>query len=59
MQVITKGVSKIVEIGYIITIIKREYVNGTLEATVFREIRDFITFHVFLILYQFVSKYLL
>ena len=30
---------------------------GTLETRVFRKIRDLIPFHVFLILFQFVSKY--
>ena len=31
---------------------------GILDATVFREIRDLIVFHVFLILFQLLSKYL-
>ena len=30
---------------------------GTWDATVFREIRDLIPFHVFLILFEFLSKY--
>ena len=37
--------------------LSRDGAAGTLEATDFREIRDLIPFHVFLILYQFVSKY--
>ena len=46
--VIIKGVSNIIGIGYSITIIKRESTVGILDATVFREMRDLILFHVFL-----------
>ena len=38
--------------------LSRESAVGTWEATNFREITDMIPFHVFLILFQFVSKYL-
>ena len=38
--------------------LSRESAAGALEATVFREIRDLISFHVFLISFQFLSKYL-
>ena len=42
----------------IVSPLSRESTVGTLDATVFREIRDLIPFHVFLILFQFLSKYL-
>ena len=57
-KIIIKGVSNIIGIGYSITIIKGQYSWSTLDATGFREIRDLIPFHVFLILFQFLSKYL-
>ena len=38
--------------------LSRESAVGTLEATIFREIRDLILFRMFLTLFQFVSKYL-
>ena len=38
--------------------LSRESTVGTLEVTDFRVIRDLILFHVFLILFQFASKYL-
>ena len=38
--------------------LSRESTVGTLEATGFREIRDFIPFLVLLILFQFLSNYL-
>ena len=37
--------------------LSRESTVGTLDATVFREITDLIIFHVFLILFQLLSKY--
>ena len=52
-KVIIKGICNI-WICYSITIIKGEY---STDATVFREIKDLIPFHVFLI-FQFLSKYL-
>ena len=53
-KVIIKGVSNIIEIGYSITLIKsRESAVGILDATFFREMKDLIPFHVFLILFQF------
>ena len=63
---IIKGVSNIIGIGYSITIIERERERererestvGILDATVFREMRDLIPFHVFLMLLHFFSKYL-
>ena len=36
---------------------ERDGMVGTLDATGFREIRDLISFHVFLILFKFLSKY--
>ena len=41
----------------IVSPLSRESMVGTWNATVFREIRDLIPFHVFLILFQFLSKY--
>ena len=38
--------------------LSRENTVSTLDATVFREIRVLIPFHVFLILFQFLPKYL-
>ena len=38
--------------------LSRESMVGTWDAIVFREIRDLIPFHVFLILFQLLSKYL-
>ena len=38
--------------------LSRENTVGTMDATVFREITDVIIFHVFLILFQLLSKYL-
>ena len=38
--------------------LSRESTVGRLDATVFRKIRDLFLFHVFLILFQFLSKYL-
>ena len=57
-KVIIQDIHNIIGIGYSITIIKGEYGVGTWDATVFREIRDLIPFHVFLILFEFLSKYL-
>ena len=42
----------------IVSPLSRESTVGTLDATVFREIGDLIPFHVFLILFQFISKHL-
>ena len=55
-KVIIKGVSNIIGIGYSTTNINSTV--GILDATVFREIKNLIPFHVFLILFQFLSKYL-
>ena len=44
---------------FIVLPLSRESTVGALEVTVLREIRDLISFHVFLILFQFVSKYFL
>ena len=43
---------------FIVSPLSKESTIGTMEALVFREIRDLIPFHVLLILFQFVSKYL-
>ena len=51
-KVVITTVGNIIGIGYGNTIIK-----GTLKAKVFRDIRNLIPFHVFLISPQFVSKY--
>ena len=56
-KVIIQSVSNIVGIAYSITVIK-DITVGTLDAAVLREIRDLIPFYVFLILFQFLSKYL-
>ena len=56
-KVIIKGVSNTIRIGYSITIIKRENTVGILDATVFREIKDVIPFHVFLIFSHFFQNY--
>ena len=40
----------------LVLLLSRETTVGVLKATVLREIRDLISFHVFLILYEFVSK---
>ena len=37
--------------------LSRESTVCTLDATVFRGIKDLISFHMFLILFQFLSKY--
>ena len=55
-KVIIKGVSNIIGIGYSISIFMGHYID-TLDALVFREIRNLIPLHVFLILFQFLSKY--
>ena len=39
--------------------LSRDSTVSTLETRDFREIRDLVPFHVFLILFQFVLKYLL
>ena len=36
-----------------VSLLSNEHTVGTLDATVFRETKDFIPFHVFLILFQF------
>ena len=56
-KVIIKGVSNIKGIG-IVSPLSRNSMVGTVDAIVFREIRDLIPFHEFLILFQFLSKYL-
>ena len=56
-RVIIKDIYNIIGIGYSIIIIKRQD-NSTWDATAFREIRDLIPSHMFLILFQFLSKYL-
>ena len=38
--------------------LSRESTVGIMDATVFREIRDLIPFHMFLILFQFLAKYM-
>ena len=43
---------------FFVSLLSRESTVGTWDATVFREIRDLIPFHVFLVLFQFLSKYL-
>ena len=50
-KAISKGLIKV-------SALLRDVTVHTLETTVFREIRDLILFHVFLILFQFVLKYL-
>ena len=57
-SVIIKGVRSMIWIGYCITL-PRESRIDIMDATVLREIRDLIPFHVFLILFQFLPKYLL
>ena len=42
----------------IVSPLSRESTVGTWDSTVFREIRDLIPFHVFLISFQFLSKHL-
>ena len=56
-KVIIKGVCNIIGIGYSITIIKRESTVSILDATNFREMRNLIPFHVFLIFFQFFLKF--
>ena len=58
----TKELLKVLATSYglvIVSPLSRECTVGTLDATVFREIRDLIPFHIFLILFQLLSKYLL
>ena len=61
-KVITKGVSNIIGTGYSITIIKRERERestvGILDATVIREMRDLIPFHVSRYLFPFCQGHL-
>ena len=54
---IIKGVSDIIRI--IASPLSKESTGGKLDATSFREITDLIPFHVFFILCQLLSKYLL
>ena len=49
-KVVIKGVSSITGIGHI-SPLSRDSTVGTLDATIFREIRDLIPFHVLLILF--------
>ena len=57
-KVIVKGIRNITGIGYSISLSLQSTV-GALKAIVLREVRDLIPFHVFLTLFQCVSKYLL
>ena len=56
-KAIVKDLSNIIGTGYN-TPLSRESATSTLNTMVFREIMDFIPFHVFLMLFQFTSKYL-
>ena len=56
-KMIIKGVSDIIRI--IASPLSKESTGGKLDATSFREITDLIPFHVFFILCQLLSKYLL
>ena len=60
-KVIVKGIRNITGIGYSITVLSLSLQStvGALKAIVLREVRDLIPFHVFLTLFQCVSKYLL
>ena len=61
MQISLKYLLRVLAISYglvMVSPLSRESTVSTLDAIVFREIRDLIPFHVFLILFQFLSKYL-
>ena len=56
-KVIVKGVSNIIGIAYSITIIKEQY-SWYIGYYSFKRNKGLIPFHVFLILFQFITKYL-